>query len=138
MAQLPVSGPGSGIGCQPCHRHARLRIRRRGPQLSPKGQQREVRSQSQAQPWQGGRKGSLCPPDLKEEVQDLLAGSVLVEGKRWATREGRAYCAQPHADDVWHGYPVGWKEVPARLRREWQRRGIIKRRDVSRYWEGEP
>jgi len=36
-----------------------------------------------------GRRGSICPPDVK--TQELLDGSQLVNGKRYATDGERAY-----------------------------------------------
>ena len=64
-------------------------------------------------PWQPGRRGSLCPNHLDQAiVQQLLEESELVGNRRYAVYEGRAYCAQQHGDDRWHGYPVGWVRVP--------------------------
>jgi len=48
---------------------------------------------------------------------------------------GKAYCAQEHCPDCWHGYPVGWKEVPPALRQQWTKAGLVKRRDIQQYWE---
>ena len=56
--------------------------------------------------------------------------------KRYATHEGRAYCAQEHGADVWHGYPVGWVDVPESLRRTWLKQRRLKRRDVKKHWNG--
>ena len=42
--------------------------------------------------------------------------SEQVGRERFVFHEGKAYCAKEHRADVWHGYPVGWIEVPAELR----------------------
>lgn len=86
-------------------------------------------------PWQRGRRGALCPKEIGEELaQRLLEDSQTHEGKRFATWEGRAFCAQKHADSAWHGYPVGWREVPQPVRRRWLQDGTITRRQVREYW----
>ncbi len=90
-------------------------------------------------PWQPGRKGSLCPPDVSVARAQELPQSSLLEGKkRYASDKGRAYCAHQHdaAKNRWHGYPVGWREVPAPVRRQLLNSGTVTRRDVDRYWEG--
>jgi len=90
-----------------------------------------------SEPWQTGQKGSLCPKDLKPLALALLEKSELVGKQRFAVHEGRAYCAREHRDNVWHGFPVGWMEVPAQLRNKWKREGVIKKRDLDRFWEGD-
>ena len=85
-------------------------------------------------PWQRGRRGSQCPEEVRSLAQELLEGSVLDGNKRYAVHEGRAYCAQQHREDVWHGYPVGWVEVPEYLRRRWLRGDAVNRREIGRYW----
>lgn len=88
------------------------------------------------EPWQRGRQGSLCPNNLNQStVKQLLADSVLVGNKRYAIYEGRPYCAQRHAPDRWHGYPIGWVEVPEPLRRNWLKERRLQRRDVRRHWK---
>lgn len=53
------------------------------------------------EPWQPGRRGSLCPNDLNQSIaKQLLADSVLMGNKRYAVYQGRAYCAQQHALDI--------------------------------------
>jgi hypothetical protein len=89
------------------------------------------------EPWQIGRKGSLCPRSMTEPERDrLVTESVLEGGKRYATDGSHAYCAQEHAPGRLHGYPVGWKEVPERVRRAWLLEGKIDRRTVRQFWEG--
>jgi hypothetical protein len=88
------------------------------------------------EPWQRGRRGSLCPPMEDGAAQELLGGSDLEGGKRFACREGKAYCAQEHLPGRWHGYPVGWREVPPKLRGKWLEKGIVSRADMRRHWEG--
>lgn len=83
-----------------------------------------------SEPWQRGRRGSLCPPELRAVAQTLLEQSEEHEGKRYVCHEGRAFCAQEHRTGVWHGYPVAWAEVPAPLKLRWLREGKIRKRDL--------
>ena len=88
------------------------------------------------EPWQQGRRGALCPTNVdRRSAERLLADSELSGNARYAVHEGRAYCARQHGNDVWHGYPIGWKEVPEGLRRRWLREERVRRRDVKRHWE---
>ncbi len=87
-------------------------------------------------PWQIGKKGSLCEPEVRPIAADLLRASVFWEGKRYAVHGGRAYCAREHSPNRWHGYPVGWVEVPSKLARQWIRDGDLKNHDRKKYWEG--
>lgn len=87
-------------------------------------------------PWQCGQRGSLCPKEVKPHAAKLLAGSEPIGKQRFAIYDGRAYCAREHREGVWHGYPVGWMEVPAELRNRWKRTGYVSKRDIERYWEG--
>jgi hypothetical protein len=54
---------------------------------------------------------------------------------RYATDGVRAYSAHVHGPDVWHGHPVGWKEVPEVLRNAWKSAGKVSRRDIKRHWD---
>lgn len=87
------------------------------------------------EPWQPGRRGSLCPASITIDVaQQLLDGSVAVGAARYATAEGIAFCAHEHRPGAWHGYPVGWREVPAPLRIDWIASGALRRSDVRKNW----
>ena len=86
-------------------------------------------------PWQRGRRGSLCPKEVRPIAEKLLEGSELVEEKRFAVHEGKAYCAQEHRPGVWHGYPIGWKEVPPALRVRWRRQQRVKNREIRQNWD---
>jgi hypothetical protein len=87
------------------------------------------------EPWQPGRKGSLCPKDLSLlEAARLLKTSLEDGESRWATANGRAFRAKQHAAGKWHGWPVAWGEVPAGLRIQWVREGVVSRKDISRFW----
>jgi hypothetical protein len=88
------------------------------------------------EPWQRGRKGSLCPKNLGASPADLLTNSVLDGDKRYACHDGKAYCAQEHAPGRWHGFPVGWVEVPPRVAAQMVKDGKLSKRDRRRYWEG--
>jgi hypothetical protein len=84
-------------------------------------------------PWQRGRRGSLCAEDAQLGVT-LLPTSVAVGRKRYAVHDGKAYCGEEHEQGRWHGWPVGWKEVPESLRRTWRADGSLRKRDEGRYW----
>ncbi len=43
--------------------------------------------------------------------------------------------AQEHSPSRWHGYPVGWVEVPSKLARQWIRDGALTNHDRKKYWE---
>ena len=87
------------------------------------------------EPWQSGRRGSLCPPGLHISVaQQLLEESVLVESKRYAIWEGQPFCAREHRVGLWHGYPVGWREVPPAVRTNWIRQGLVTKSQIRKNW----
>lgn len=92
-------------------------------------------------PWQRGRRGSLCPRDITlERAQELLTSSLSPEGKphqRFSTDGTRAFRAQQHSPQRWHGYPVGWDEVPPKLVATWLEAGLVDRRTVKRRRPGE-
>lgn len=89
------------------------------------------------EPWQPGQRGSLCPREVDAEAaQALLEDSVADGTKRYATDGDRAYCAQEHEPGHWHGYPVGWKEVPERVVRFWRSSSRVTRRAIRRRWDG--
>ena len=88
-----------------------------------------------SEPWQRGRRGSLCPKEVRPLAQKLLDASVQVGAQRYAIHEGRAYCAQEYAPGTWHGYPVGWKQVPHALRAAWIKEDSVRKRDKKRNWD---
>ncbi len=79
-----------------------------------------------------GRHGSICPTGV--DSAQLLADSVLVGKKRFATDGHDAFCGQCHdaVRDRWHGYPVDWTEVPPEIIRQWVADGRVNRRAVRR------
>lgn len=88
-----------------------------------------------SEPWQRGRRGSLCPREVRGIAAELLDGSELVEARRYAIHDGKAYCAQEDRPGIWHGYPVGWKEVPHQLRLRWRRQRLVSNRDIKKNWD---
>ena len=87
-----------------------------------------------SEPWQRGRRGSLCPKEVRGIAAKLLVGSELVETKRYAIYDGKAYCAQEDRPGIWHGYPIGWKEVPPKLRGRWRKQRRVSNRDIKKNW----
>lgn len=79
-----------------------------------------------------GRRGSICPMDA--DAARLLANSVPHGRKRFATDGDWAYCAHCHdgSRDLWHGFPVGWDEVPMKIVNDWIEQGAVKRSTVRR------
>ena len=92
-------------------------------------------NQKHSAPWQRGRRGSLCPREVRGIAAELLADSELAGAKRFAIYDGKAYCAQEHRPSVWHGYPIGWKEVPPQLRVRWRRQRRVSNRDIRQNWD---
>ena len=88
-----------------------------------------------SEPWQRGRKGSICPPGL--DPQALLDGSVVDPSqpvKRFATDGCRPYCGQQHREGLWHGYPQQWREVPQKLWRQWLKDGTVSKKCLREHW----
>lgn len=87
------------------------------------------------EPWQRGRRGSMCPHSI--DPQELLDGSVFDSsnpGKRYATDGCRPYCAQAHREDTWHGYPEQWRDVPAKIWRQWLREAVVTKKCLKEHW----
>ena len=87
------------------------------------------------EPWQRGKKGSLCTKETMETAQGLLDASVEDGKRRFATDGERAFEGKEHAPNEWHGFPVGWKEVPETLRHRWQDEGRVRRAHIQKYWD---
>ena len=90
------------------------------------------------EPWQRGRRGSLCPKLPTGLAQKLLDESALVDTRRYACHEGQAFCAQEHRPGVWHGYPIAWVEVPPVVKNAWIAGGDVSRSDTKKGWAGDP
>ncbi len=88
------------------------------------------------EPWQRGRRGSLCPPEITKEVAiELLTASVKSGQGRYSPHLGRPYKALRNAEtDSWHGFPVAWVEVPESIWRAWLKQGKVKRSEIREYW----
>ena len=89
-----------------------------------------------SEPWQRGQRGSICESEVRELAQELLRDSVQVESKRYAVHDEKAYCAQEHRPGRWHGYPVGWREVPPKLVIQWKKEKLVDKRARKKFWEG--
>jgi len=114
----------------------------KGPEPSDEGAQGDAvelvyeSSDKHSDPAQPGARGSLCDKAVRPLAQQLLNGSVQIGRRRFAFHEGKAYCAKEHSPRHWHGHPVGWKEVPAKLRTMWTKDGKISKREVDKHWKG--
>ena len=86
------------------------------------------------EPWQRGRKGTLCPHDKELDPSEMLKDSVLIGKKRYATFEGIAYAAQCDGR-CWHGYPEAWVNVPESVRRQWEKEGKVSKKMVRKHWK---
>lgn len=97
-------------------------------------------SAKHSRPWVVGVKGSQCPREISLEAAQAMLGAseVAVNSpkKRYATDGQRAYCAMEHEPGRWHGWPVGWYEVPEALWRKWQQEGRVRHSDINRHWRG--
>jgi hypothetical protein len=51
---------------------------------------------------------------------------------RVATRNGLAFVARQHGDNVWHGYPEAWDKIDARIKNRWLCAGLVTGRDLRR------
>lgn len=77
-----------------------------------------------------GRHGPICPRHA--DGPTLLLESELVGQKRYATDGERAYCAQQHVPNRWHGYPVNWDEVPPSVIAKWVAADKVQRKAIRR------
>jgi hypothetical protein len=69
--------------------------------------------------------GSLCPNDLPESPQDLLATGVQVGPAVFNVSGGYALRAQMHLEGRWHGHPIPWERLPTEAKKELIRRGRL-------------
>lgn len=90
------------------------------------------------EPWQRGRKGTLCPHWGELDPAELLVNSVLFGEKRFATLKGMAFVAQQHhingTTEFWHGYPEGWENIPPKIWRPWLKAGTITHSQMNKFW----
>jgi hypothetical protein len=40
-----------------------------------------------------------------------------------------------HSPGHWHGYPIGWEEVPPKIRNGWRKEGKVTRKQIRDSWE---
>jgi hypothetical protein len=82
----------------------------------------------------------LCPKEITAaQAQELLNQSIPHGKKRYSVDGlGRPFCAQAHLANRgrWHGYPVGWKEVPIQVQKVFKQKGLVSNRQLARFWEG--
>lgn len=80
-----------------------------------------------------------CPAWSHARAQDLLEASLSDpdDDRRFATEQGMAFAARLTRDDVWHGYPVPWAEVPERVRERFAAAKQVTRRQMKRFFSSE-
>lgn len=99
------------------------------------------------------QKGTLCPEwthrtlaagfatDVHEHDWSSTQAAVLfaaacvdaVTGRRYATASGIAFEAKPTGDGSWHGYPIPWESVPAKIKNDWLASGAVTRRQTKHF-----
>jgi len=89
------------------------------------------------EPSQPGARGSLCPREITPaEALRLLHTSLRHGEKRFAIASGgRPFAAKQHQPGRWHGWPIGWMEVPDAIRPQLQKAFGISNREKSRHWQ---
>lgn len=55
------------------------------------------------------------------------------DGRRYATARGVAFEAKATQDGTWHGYPIPWEKVPAKILHGWMEAKKANRRDVKKF-----
>ncbi len=83
--------------------------------------------------------GTQCPAWSHARAQELLDESLadMTDSRRFATEAGMAFAARITRDDVWHGYPVPWSEVPEAIRETLISAGKVSRRQIKRLLSSE-
>lgn len=93
---------------------------------------RYVGNPKHKEPWQPGRRGSLCPKEVWPYAQRLLDNSILHGKQRYAIFNGIPYAGKSDkTGTVWHGHPVGISKVPAEVVKIWSEAGIITNRMIK-------
>jgi len=80
-----------------------------------------------------------CPAWSHSRALALLNESLteLGDDRRFATERGMAFAARVTRNDVWHGYPVPWAEVPEAVREQFVTGGKVTRRQIKRLLSSE-
>lgn len=86
---------------------------------------------------QAGAQGFAGEPDRhpwnQTVAHDLFSKSIDDgEGHRYAARNGIAFKAQQSNDGTWHGYPIPWVDVPAKIQDMLIENGQATHRDIKR------
>lgn len=83
-----------------------------------------------------GEKGRCALAWSHQKAAELLATSTeMSPGERYATSGGVAFSGKEHRPGVWHGYPIGWVEVPPKLIKLWQSEQRVSKRQIRDNWE---
>lgn len=77
---------------------------------------------------------TLCPKWSHEIAKTLLDDSVPHPSgePRFATHDGMAFAARMHREDVWHGYPIPWSQVPEAIKEIMVQQGKVTRRQIKK------
>ena len=88
------------------------------------------------EPWQRGRRGTLCPSWSRSKAQEIFDASIPSNdgNARFGVYDGWAFAAREDGTGVWHGYPVAWNEVDTVIVNDWIRQKTVKRSQVNRRW----
>lgn len=80
-----------------------------------------------------------CPAWSHDCAQALLDESLIDagDGRRFATRGGMAFAGRLTREDIWHGYPVPWAEVPEAIRQRFVDDRKVDRRQIKRLLSSE-
>lgn len=94
---------------------------------------RYIGNPKHSDPWQPGKRGSLCPKEVKPHAQELLDGSIPYGNQRYAIFNGVPYEGQSdNSGEDWHGYPVGIAKVPEDVLKTWLESGSITNKMIKK------
>ncbi|GHV40237.1 hypothetical protein FACS1894187_20990 [Synergistales bacterium] len=94
------------------------------------------------EPWQPGRKGSLCPSVKKMpglDPQRLLNSGMSYKNKIYSVYEGIAFAAHcegemPNGNTLWHGFPVPWNSVPEDICNQWLKNNVVSKKQIRKLY----
>jgi hypothetical protein len=93
-------------------------------------------SNKHCEPITAEKPGTKCPAWSVSMAQQLLDSSIAVSPKlRYATHGGLAFVGRitNSGQDIWHGYPEAWDDVPREIKEQWLSRNLITKADIKRH-----